>query len=168
VEWGTVKFDLRDEDISFHVVRKSNPIAARQVDAARQVLLEAAFGIPVRASKKELADVLGAGYPLADIGAIGPATSLDDARASILAKCPGALEEDRGMGYASWTIPVDHPLLTSVRLHWSDKSVSAWLDGNQALADCLGTELRALEVGTDAFARTLDTVAACHNLCPAP
>jgi hypothetical protein len=60
-EWGSVKFDLGNNQLAFHVRRKGNSIAARQVDAARQVLVEAAFGVRVRASDQELAEVLGAG-----------------------------------------------------------------------------------------------------------
>jgi hypothetical protein len=63
-ERGAVKVEVQNDELSFHVVRASNPIAARQVDVARQVLLEAAFDFPVRASSEELTEVLGGGEPL--------------------------------------------------------------------------------------------------------
>ncbi len=63
-KWDTVSFDVhkRDGDIGFHVDGLQNSRFDRQLEAARQVVLEAAFGIPPRVSDRDLAELLGTGY----------------------------------------------------------------------------------------------------------
>lgn len=95
---------------------ETNSLFERQMDAARQVLLEVAFGIPVHASDADLAELLGTGYKTADVGKIDPGTPVEDAPALIAARFPGSLHDTS----TRWEIAVDHPLLRSVELHWSN------------------------------------------------
>jgi hypothetical protein len=122
---------------------KPNPLFERQMDAARQVLLEAAFGIPVHASDADLAELLGTGYKLADVGKIDPRTMIEDAPALIASRFPGSLHDSSD----DWEIAVDHPLLKSVRLHWSNRR---------------GGRLNDMSVdASDAYAGSRDTFQAC-------
>jgi hypothetical protein len=96
---------------------KTNPRFARQMDAARQILLEAAFGIPVHASNADLAELLGTGYAMTDIGKIDPRTIIEDAPALIASKFPGSIHDDS----TSWQIAVDHPFIEHVSFQWDNE-----------------------------------------------
>jgi hypothetical protein len=93
-----------------------NPLFERQVDAAKQVMLEAAFGITPHASVAELAELLGTGYKIADVGKIDTNTTIEGAPTVIAARFPGSLHDDS----SSWQVTVDHPLIEHVSLQWDN------------------------------------------------
>ena len=122
---------------------KMNPLFERQMDAARQLLLEAAFGIPVHASDADLAELLGTGYKLADVGKIDPRTLIEDAPALFASRFPGSVHDSS----SEWDVAVDHPLLAHVELRWSNRR---------------GGRLEDVRLATsDAYAASRDTLEAC-------
>jgi hypothetical protein len=121
-QWGTASIHVHSNDGAAELNvepssrKKPNPLFDRQMDAARQVILEAAFGIPVRASDADLSELLGAPYHTADVGKIDPSMTIENVPAAMKTRFPGALHEysDR------WEIAVDQPLLRSVVLSWTN------------------------------------------------
>ncbi len=150
--WGPVELDVDKKrgDVSFAIDRKrnskTNALFDRQLDAARQVIVEAAFGIPVHASDQDLAELLGTGYPTADVGKIDPRTTIEHAGETVMARFPGSLHESS----TSWEIALDHPLLASVTLDWSNQP-SGMLSGVRF------TEGDAYEASRDALQACLVT-----------
>lgn len=138
---------------------KTNPLFDRQMDAARQLLLEAAFGIPVHASDADLAELIGTGYKLADVGKIDPRTLVEDAPALIASRFPGSLHDSS----SDWEIAVDHPLLRGVALRWLNRRAGrlnevrleasdAYPASRETLETCLANVLGAPKIETTDYA----------------
>jgi hypothetical protein len=149
-EWGAVSFrvDEPDGDARFSVKHtvgsKPNPLFDRQVEAARQLLLNAAFGLPVNVTDAELADTLGTGYPITAVGKSNVfALPLEQGLAFVTAHYPAAT----GGGSSRFTIPLDHPLIRSVTLRWD----------NRPGGMVTGVDLQQ----TDGYGAVRDTFAAC-------
>ncbi len=119
-EWGLVRFDASTNgDLSFEVNgsaanHQPNRLFARQVEAARQILVEVAFDVPHTVSKQELADTLGTGYPIKELAAINPAAPQADTVRALTSKLAAAIEEPEGV-----SVPIDHVVVSSARLRWS-------------------------------------------------
>jgi len=94
-----------------------NPLFATQVEAARQVLVAVAFDIPPTVSKQELADTLGAGYPLAVIATVDPLAPQQSTVSALSAKLPAALVERDGI-----RVPIDHTVVTEAMLRWTRRA----------------------------------------------
>ncbi len=111
--WGAVTFHAEeDAGLSFEVAPKS-PLLARQVEAARQVLVAVAFDISPTLSDKDLADLLGSGYALADIAKLDPVQPKAAIIAAIRARFPATVADGNGVD-----VPLRHPLLSAIRLEW--------------------------------------------------
>jgi hypothetical protein len=175
--WGAVDISVHSHgDFSASVDPtphgKTNAVFERQMDAARQVLLEAAFGIPVHASDADLAELLGTGYKLADVGKIDPRTLIEDAPALIASRFPGSLHDSS----SDWEIALDHPLLKAVTLQWSNRrggrlsdvrleTSEAYASSRDALEACLANALGPPQVHvTDYAAGDKDYVFAVGSL----
>jgi len=157
--WGRVTIQARKSDGELEASveptwnKKPNALFDRQMDAARQVLLEAAFGIPVHASEAELAELLGTGYKTADVGKIDPATPIEDVPALMTSRFPGSLHDSP----QSWRIAIDHPLFESVDLTWErrpggqlaqvmiGRAAEAYAASRDALEACLANVLGAAQ-----------------------
>jgi len=163
--WGTFSISAqKDGDVDTNVdpmlnSKTVNPLFERQMDAARQVALEAAFGIPPHATDAELAELLGTGYKTADVGKIDPQTTIEAAPALIASRFPGSLHDSS----TRWEIAVDHPLLKSVSLYWSNRrggtvdNISFEVDAayeasRETLQACLGNVLGAPKIETTDYA----------------
>jgi hypothetical protein len=148
-QWGRVdiKAHKRDGELEARVAtewnKKPNSLFDRQMDAARQILLEVAFGIPVHASDAELAELLGAGYKTADVGKIDPETPIENVPALMTARFPGALHDSSN----TWEIAIDQPLFKSVAFTWENRSGGTLADTRLAV--------------DDAYAPSRDTLQAC-------
>jgi hypothetical protein len=151
--WGAVWFQATASQVSFKVERtvgaNPNTMFDKQVEAARQVLLEAAFGIPVELSDRDITDRLGTGYPIHDVAKIDMTQPVATAATALLGAFPAMVTQGAGM----FEIPVDHPLFTSVQLSWGEQAGdglgSLQLTKSQAYAPsatlfetCLGGEGR--------------------------
>jgi len=106
-----------DADVDPVWNKKPNPLFERQMDAARQVVLEAAFGIPAHDSDAELAELLGTGYKTADVGKIDPQTTIEDAPNLFATRFPGAIHDSS----TRWEVAVDHPLIKAVSFYWQNR-----------------------------------------------
>jgi hypothetical protein len=119
-EWGPVRFDASsDGDLRFEVKsslgdHQPNPLFARQVEAARQILVEVAFDVPPTASKQELADTLGTGYPIKELASVDPSAPRVDTVRALTSKLAAAVEDDEGV-----RVPIEHAVVSSARLRWS-------------------------------------------------
>ena len=145
-EWGGIHIKARDEDgdLSFTVDgAASSALSEKQVDAARQVLLEAAFGIEPRFSEREIEDLLGSGYPTADVGKLDTAVPIERAAVAVYERFAAAVAKSR----TEWAVPIDHPLLSAVELSWSNEP--------------LGSLAAAKLVTTSAFAANRATFQSC-------
>ena len=121
--WGPVRIRADDDgDVRFSVDReidgKPNPLFERQVEAAKEVVLNAAFDLPLRVSDKELADVLGTGYSPAALATFDVETPVEKADAAVRVLAPAAIAS----GSSSWKVPLDHPLVTKVSLSWRNQA----------------------------------------------
>jgi len=118
--WSGVSFNVDDKrgDVWFKVDpfvgQRPNPLFARQVEAAREVLLDAAFNVPMKVSEREVEDVLGGGYPTGDLAKLDTTTHLEQARAAVLALFPGAASSTA----TQFEIAIDHPLVSAVDIDW--------------------------------------------------
>ncbi len=114
----TIRVDEHRGDASFEIdgTRRSNPLFDRQLEAGRQVLLNVVFGTPISVSDKEIADVLGSGYRIADVGKIDPATPIEGAHDTVTRLFPGADTSRRD----TFKIPLDHPIFVSADLGWTN------------------------------------------------
>jgi hypothetical protein len=119
-EWGAVTFkasaggDLEFEVKAVAAENQPNRLFARQVEAARQILVEVAFGVPHTLSKEELADTLGTGYSIKELAAVDPTAPLIHAVRALTSKLPAAIEDRNGV-----RVPIDHALVSSATLRWS-------------------------------------------------
>ena len=120
-----------------------NPLFDRQLEAARQLVLNAACNTPIKVSDRELADVLGAGYPTADVAKFDPATKFENAASALHALFPGEV----AISSHEWQVSLDHPLLPSVMLLWHDAPG--------------GTMTRISFSVIDAFASSVPLLASC-------
>lgn len=122
--WGAVRIRAYgdDGDIQFDVDHtidnKVNPLFDRQVEAAKEVALNAAFNLPVRVSEKDIADLLGAGYPLAQIETIDLTTPIENAATTLKSQFPAVVVRDS----TSFDLPLDHPLVSKLRLRWANQA----------------------------------------------
>lgn len=153
--WGPVTIRVSDEgDVSFEIDREvnghTNALFARQVEAAKQVVLNAAFGLPLRLSDREIADALGTGYAPAALAKLNVESPLERVGATLAASFPAALASSS----ASWDVPIDHPLVEKASLTWDNRpggtlsSVSlrvnkAYQAARPTLAACLEKKLGA-------------------------
>jgi hypothetical protein len=159
-QWGGVSFSTRDDGgVSFRVdptldKHQPNPLFERQVEAARDVMLAAALQTPVSVSHQELADVLGAGYPLADVARIDPSTLNDAALPVLKSKFPGLDSKSARLGW-SVTIAIDHPLVRDVQLRRAAATSNITFDLTADMNDktrrvafvaCLGEKLQTTDV----------------------
>jgi hypothetical protein len=165
-EWGAVSFrvDEPDGDARFGIRRtvdgKPNTLFDRQLEAARQVLLNAAFGLPVTVSDAELADTLGTGYAVAAVARSNVfALPLEQGLPFVTAHYPTAT----GRGSSVLTIPLDHPLIRSVTLRWDNKpggmittvelqTTDAYAGARDLFATCLQPRLGAPNVEVSDYA----------------
>ena len=119
-EWGAVEFTASSSgDLAFEVKgsaanNQPNRLFARQVEAARQILLEVAFDVPHTVSKQELADTLGTGYPIKELASIDPAASQADTVRALTSKLAAAIEDSDGAH-----VPIDHVVVSSAILRWT-------------------------------------------------
>ncbi len=119
-EWGPVRFDASsDGDLSFDVKsslndHQPNPLFARQVEAARQILVEVAFDVPHTVSKQELADTLGTGYPIKELASIDPRAPQADSVRALTSKLAAAIEDSEGV-----LVPIEHVVVSAAHLRWS-------------------------------------------------
>jgi hypothetical protein len=119
-EWGAVTFKASpDGDLSFEVKgtaaeNQPNQMFARQVEAARQILVEVAFDVPPTLPKQELADTLGTGYSIKELASVDPAAPQADTVRALTSKLAAAIEDSDGV-----RVPLDHALVSSARLRWS-------------------------------------------------
>ena len=160
-QWGRVSISAHKKDgeleasVESQRRGKPNPLFERQMDVARQILLEAAFGIPIHASDADLAELVGTGYKTADVGKIDPQTPIENAPALMTTRFPGALH-DTSSSWEAWEVAIDHPLFESVTLMWDKRpggpmthvrfSVSdAYASSREALHTCLANALGAPE-----------------------
>ncbi|HEY1956123.1 MAG TPA: hypothetical protein VGH28_10925 [Polyangiaceae bacterium] len=119
--WGPVTIRARDDGgVLFQVDRlvdgKTNPLFDRQIEAAKEVILNAAFDLPLRVSEQEIVDVLGAGYAPATLAKLDVMTTVEQAAAALRAIMPATL----GSG-SSFDVPLDHPLIPKVHLSWMNQ-----------------------------------------------
>ncbi len=121
--WGPVTIRARDDgDVSWEVDRqvggKPNPLFDRQSEAARQLVLNAAFEIPLRLSDREIADALGTGYSPAALAKFDLGTTVENAAAAVRAAFPAM----QPSGSSSFYVPLDHPLVEKVQLSWQNRA----------------------------------------------
>lgn len=124
--WGPVTIRARDDgDLSFEIDRqvdgKPNPLFDRQIEAAKQVILNAAFNLPLRVTDREIADVLGAGYSPSVVAKFDVTTPVERAAAALREAMPATLAS----GSSSFKVPLDHPLVTYARLTWVNRAHGA-------------------------------------------
>ncbi len=118
-EWGAVELDASSSgDLSFSVKgtgadHQPNPLFARQVEAARQILVEVAFDIPHTVSKQELADTLGTGYPIKELASIDPTAPRADVVRGLTSRLAAAIADNEGV-----RVPIDHVVVSSATLRW--------------------------------------------------
>ena len=105
--WGPVSVTVSGDygDISFTVNHylssgARNPLFERQLEAARELVLNAALNVPMKVSDKELADVLGTGYPTAQLAQLDPGTSVESAPTVLHQLFPGAVP----YGSGAWNV----------------------------------------------------------------
>lgn len=121
--WGPVKLAASDDgELSFTVEssfddHSVNSMFAKQVEAARQVIVATAFEIPPTLSAKELADALGSGYALADVAKIDVTLPKTQALAAIRAQFPASLVEESKV-----RVPIAFLGLRNVTIRWSSSS----------------------------------------------
>ncbi len=143
-----MRVDEPDGDARFGIKRtvdgKPNPLFDRQLEAARQVLLNAAFGLPVSVSDAELADALGTGYAVAAVARSNVfALPIEQGLTFVPAHYPSAT----GAGSPLVAIPLDHPLIRAVKLRWENRP---------------GGAINSVELQTtDAYEAARDTFATC-------
>ncbi len=152
--WGHTSFSQSGShgDVSFTIDsgHKGNPLFDRQLEAGREVLLNVAFGTPIQVSDRELADVLGAGYPTADIAKLDTSVSIEDAGDAVRKLFPGALSSRRD----DYEIAIDHPLFYKVHFSWRNEprgklqsfdltNTDAYKASRPLLATCLTQKLGA-------------------------
>ncbi len=165
-EWGFVRFDAdKTGDLSFEVKgagdnHQPNPLFARQVEAARQILVEVAFDIPHTVSKQELADTLGTGYPIAVLATVDPAAPPAETLRALNAKLAAALVDNDRI-----RVPIEHTVVSEATLRWtpfrrkgfelSFRATRKFLDHRAAFITCLEekTGSPALHDGTIAVIR---------------
>jgi hypothetical protein len=162
--WGAVEISARkhgelEASIDATPHGRTNPLFDRQMDAARQILLEAAFGIPVHASDADLAELLGTGYKTADVGKIDPRTLIEDVPALMASRFPGSVHDSS----SEWDVAVDHPLLKAIELRWTNRRgghlsdvrldvTEAYPASRDALESCLANVLGAPQVHVTDYA----------------
>jgi len=147
--WGpvTIRCDADGElryEIDPQVDGKPNPRFARQVEAAKEVVLNAAFNVPMKVSDRDIADLLGSGYPLADVGKLDLSMPLETAMTAVPTRFPAAVRT----GSSGFYIPLDHPIVYRVEMKWSNRqggrfdtfrlsTTSAYGPSHAALEACL-------------------------------
>ena len=119
-EWGVVAFEAsNDGGLSFSVKgtaanNQPNPLFARQVEAARQILLEVAFDVPHTVSKQELADTLGTGYSVKELASVDLAAPQATTVNALTSRRAAAIEDSQGV-----LVPIDHVVVSSAWLRWT-------------------------------------------------
>jgi hypothetical protein len=154
VSWGETSFNVsaKHGDASFKISggHAQNPLFDRQLEAGREVLLNAAFGTPLSVSDREIQDVLGSGYKTADVAKLDTSVVIEDAGDAVKKLFPIAQSSRRD----SFEIPLDHPLLKSARFDWTNRqrgelsditlsTTDAYMTGRSLLAACLTQKLGA-------------------------
>jgi hypothetical protein len=165
--WGAVKLAASDDgELSFSIDESPsddhsvNSMFAKQVEAARQVIVAVAFEIQPTLSAKEIADALGSGYPLADVAKIDVSMRKPQALAAIQAQFPASLVEESKV-----RIPVAFPGLRNVTIRWSSSSQSrprlefsttTALQGSLgSLQTCVATKTQSLSIRGNAVDVTI-------------
>lgn len=122
--WGPVSVNVsgNNGDIWFTVSHylssgARNPLFDCQLEAARELVLNAALNVPIQVSDRELADVLGTGYPTAQLAQLDPGVSVESAPTVLHQLFPGAVP----YGSGAWNVALDHPLVSSIELSWSNR-----------------------------------------------
>jgi hypothetical protein len=117
--WGAIHVEVNPStaEVWFQVKPSTGVSAtAHQIDAARQLVLGAAFGLPTHMTAREIDDAIGAGYPTAEIGKLDLATTLPDAETLLKKRFPAMLH----LSTVTFLVPLDHPIVRAVRLDWQD------------------------------------------------
>ncbi|UQA59010.1 hypothetical protein [Polyangium aurulentum] len=127
----------------------------RQLQALWKLVVGVAFNQPVAPTPDESLELLGAGYPVAKLVAIDPATTVDNAAASARQKFKGAMAST--FITLDVKIAVDHTLLRDVTMSWRNEkgaqmssvhmsTTSAFAGRREAFIGCLKGQLGAPEV----------------------
>lgn len=96
-----------------------NPRWKEQIDLLYRIAVADVLGAKTTIGEDEVRDLLAGGYPLADVGAIDPATEVDAAEKVVFGKFPGAVRVS-GSG-VELDVPVDHPWILSLELEWPNQ-----------------------------------------------
>ena len=175
-------------ELSFEVRARDEVIPSHtdaQVAIARDLILSIAFGLASKHTDKEVADVLGTGYPVADVIARAhPTRDMQTSMPELLAQFPGSTRGDHNL-----RIPLVHPTVEDIepiwRTRWTEHTPYLHVDfhmtsafrGRAPLAACIakqpaaellevreGYGLGTVDEATDpaAFASLLQAVDACR------
>jgi hypothetical protein len=132
-----------------------NPNWKRQLQALWKLVVGVAFDQPVAPTADESLELLGAGYPLAQLTAIDPATTVDSAAQTAQQRFRGAVA--RKFITLDVKIALAHPLLRYATMSWKNEkgarmsrvhmgSTSAFAGRREAFVGCLKGQLGAPEV----------------------
>lgn len=148
-KWGSVSVGVEEDgDVSFSIDRtlnrKPNPLFDRQIEAAKEVVLNAAFDLPLKVSAREVADVLGSGYALSEVAQLDLSVPVESAAKTVTAKFPATLVSRS----SEVEIPLDHPLMTKLQIAWNNQpsgsvrtlalyANEAYANSRQTLEACL-------------------------------
>jgi hypothetical protein len=147
--WGpvTIRVNNDEGDVSFSVDPgtggKLNKLFDRQIEAAKEVVLNAAFNLPLRVSDHDLQDLLGSGYSPMQVATLDLSVPVERSVAAVTAKFPAAISS----GSSSIKIPLDHPIVGPLRISWRNQP---------------GGRVDYLDLGTtDAYKASRQTFEAC-------
>jgi hypothetical protein len=132
-----------------------NPHWKRQLQALWKLVVGVAFNQPVAPTAEESLELLGAGYPFAQIATIDPTITVDSAAGAVQQKFRGAAAGT--FISLDVKVAVDHPLLRDVKLSWNNEkgarmssaymtAKSSFEGRREAFVACLREHLGAPEV----------------------
>jgi hypothetical protein len=111
---GQITASVRRE----HGASAPNPLWKRQLVAAWKVALGAALGRPSGLAPEEARELLGAGYPFADLATLDPSTTVDRAAGVVQAKFPGSPAS--GPIGVDLYVATDHPFFQYAEVRWEN------------------------------------------------
>jgi hypothetical protein len=111
---GQITGSVRTE----HSPGKPNPLWKRQLVAAWKIALAAVLGGDPDLGQAEARELLGAGYPFADLATIDPTTTVDRAVSVVQAKFPGSPAS--GPIGVDLYVATDHPFFAYAELRWDN------------------------------------------------
>jgi len=161
--WNKTSFRVssRRGDVTFKIdgTHRGNPLFDRQLEAGRELALNAAFGTAIDVSTREIADTVGGGYPVADVAKLDLSVAIEDADDAVRKLFPGAASARRD----SFAVALDHPLFGVLHLDWTNQprgrlssigldTTDAYKDSRALLATCLGQKIGAPKENTVDYA----------------